>query len=216
MKYIKYILLIIITCVFSNVYANTCSYKEQTILNNDLVNVKVLYEIVNDREINILIYNITENIYITFTDVNNKKETIYFSNTDNGKYILKRNADNLEEYEFQIRSNLTACYGNILTTKKIVKPKYNEYHELEICNNEKLANHSYCQKFITREINKTEDEVIKILEEFLAVKVEKITTNKIEENEINIKTIITYTSLVLTIGIILIIFLLIKKKRGEL
>lgn len=216
MKYIKYILLIIITCVFSNVYANTCSYKEQTILNNDLVNVKVLYEIVNDREINILIYNITENIYITFTDVNNKKETIYFSNTDNGKYILKRNAVNLEEYEFQIRSNLTACYGNILTTKKIVKPKYNEYHELEICNNEKLANHSYCQKFVTREINKTEDEVIKILEEFLAVKVEKITTNKIEENEINIKNIITYTSLVLIIGIILVIFLLIKKKRGEL
>lgn len=217
MRYIKYIMLLIYAILSLNVYADACSYKEQTILNNDFSNVKITYEIVNDNKINILIYNITENIYFTFTNPDtSEEESIYYVNTNNGKYVIERTAETLEEYNLKIRSNISSCYGKILTTKKIIKPKYNEYHTLEICENEKLANHSYCQKFITTEINKTESEVIKTLKDYLQVRVDKITTQKVEEQSIDIKKVVTYSSIGLLVVVIIVILLLIKKKRGEL
>lgn len=216
MRYIKYIL--ITFCMFVlNVYADTCSYQEQSILNNDFSNVKITYEIINDNQINLLIYNITENIYFTYFNYDNaSEENIYSIDTTKGKYIIERTTLELEEYNFQIKSNLPNCYGNILTTKKIIKPKYNEFHKLEICQNEKLKNHSYCQKFITQNIEKNEKEVIKTLEEFLSVKVEGIPTTKVVQEKNNMKEIITYSVVGLIAIIIIVILLLIKKKRGEL
>lgn len=218
MRPTKYIL-VLLSLVFSlTVHADTCSYKEQTILNNDFSNVKITYEVVNDNNINILIYNITENIYISYTNPDtNEESTIYYLDTNNGKYIISRNANNIEEYKFQLRSNISSCYGNILTTKNIIKPKYNEYSTLSICDNEKLINHSYCQKFITADIKKSESEVIKTLQEFIEVRVGKITTKQVvEEKGIDIKTVVTYSSVGLIVVVAIVILLLIKKKRGEL
>lgn len=218
MRQIKYIILFLCTFLSLNVYANACSYQEQTILNNDFSNVKITYEIVNDNKINILIYNITENIYFTFTNPDtSEEENIYYVNTNNGKYVIERTAEMLEEYSFKIRSNISSCFGKVLTTKNIIKPKYNEYHTLEICKNKQLTNHSYCQKFITSDINKSQNEVIKTLEEYQQVKVEKITTKKvIEENNIDVKKVVTYSSIGLLVVAVIVILLLIKKKRGEL
>lgn len=217
MKIIKTIILFLTLTFTLKVSASACSYKEQTILNNDFSNMKITYEIIDDNEINILIYNLTRNLYLTFVNQDNKVEQkIYYSDTTNGKYIIKRDASKLEEYEFKVRSNLSNCYGKILTTKKIIKPKYNEFYTLEICNNEKLVNHSYCQKFITKNINKTESEVKKTLEDFLKVHVDVITTKKpIEENQ-SIKEIIKYSLIFLIAVGVVAVLLLIKKKRGEL
>lgn len=219
MKYIKYILLFIFTYIFFNlnVFANACSYKEQVLLNNDLSNIKISYEIVNNNIVNILIYNITENVYVSFVDQDtNLEKNIYYTDTNNGKYIIQRDTSNLEQYKFQIRSHISTCYGNILSTKVIIKPKYNIYHKLEICKSEELQNHSLCQEFTTVEITKTENEVIKILEEFLNNKVKVITTENKEAKTIDIKTVITFSALgVVVIGIIVTIVVIIKK-RGEL
>ena len=217
MRHIKYLFLLVVFLSLP-VYADTCSYKEQMILNNDFSNVKITYEVVNDNSINILIYNITENIYLSFADPETKEENvIYYSNTANGKYSISRDLSNIEEYKFQIRSNISSCYGNVLTTKNIIKPKYNEFSTLSICDNEKLINHSYCQKFITADINKSESEVIKILQEFIDVRVGQMTTKPIhQEKEIDIKKVITYSSVGLIVVGAIVILLLIKKKRGEL
>lgn len=218
MRHIKYIILLLYSIIGLNVYANACSYQEQTILNNDFSNVKITYEIVNDNKINILIYNITDNIYISFKEPNaREEENVFYVNTNNGKYVIEKTAEILEEYSFKIRSNISSCYGKILTTKNIIKPKYNEYHTLEICKNKQLTNHSYCQKFITSDINKSQNEVIKTLEEYQQVRVEKITTKKvIEESNIDIKKVITYSSIGLLVIASVVILILIKKKRGEL
>lgn len=218
MKYIRYIFIFVICIISFTVYADTCSYKEQTILNNDFSNVKITYEVVNDEEIDILIYNLTDNIYVSYNEPLSKEEkSIYYYNTDNGKYVIKRDTSNIEEYQFKIRSNISSCYGNILTTKNIIKPKYNEYSTLSICDNEKLKNHSYCQKYITSNINKSESEVISSLEEFLSVRVGQMTTIPTkEENKVDIKTIVTYSSISLIVIVLVVILLLIKKKRGEL
>ena len=122
MKSIKYFLLLMFSfLIFPNVYADNCTYKEQTELNTDLSNVKIIYEIINDNKINIVIYNITENLHIVYKDPydNDTEISIDYYDTDNGKYTLERDANTLEQYEFQIQSNIPNCYGNILTTKKL-------------------------------------------------------------------------------------------------
>ena len=217
MRYIKHLILFVYITLSIDVLAATCSYKDQTILNNDFSNIKITYEVINDNEINILIYNLTENIYLTFQNPDtNTEQSVYYSDTTNGKYIIKRNTSNLEEYSFKVRSNMSDCYGNILTTKNIIKPKYNEFHTLEICDNKKLKNHSYCQKFITKEINVSKSEVIKVLEDFLKVHVDVITTEMPKEEGIEITTIVKYSLIgIITIGIIIAIIVIIKK-RGEL
>ena len=107
-------------------------------------------------------------------------------------------------------------FKELLYKLHILKPKYNEYHTLEICENKKLVNHSYCQKFITKEITKTESEVIKILENFLKVHVDVITTAAPEKEKIDVKTIIKYSLIGILTIVVVVILLLIKKKRGEL
>ena len=155
MKYMKYALLIIVSFILSNITVEAgCTYKEKAILNNDFSNVKITNEVVNEDEINVLVYNITENIYLSYINPQTNEEVdISYYDTDDGKYILSRNAESIEEYNFQIRSNFSSCYGNILTTKKIIKPKYNKFYTLEICQEKGLENHSYCQEYITQEIN---------------------------------------------------------------
>lgn len=214
----KYIILFICITLSVNVYANACSSKEQTILNTDFSNVKITYEIENDNKVNLLIYNVTENIYISYTNPEtNLEEKIYYHNTKDGKYDIERNANDIENYSFKIHSNISSCYGKLLTTKNIIKPKINEYHNLEICKNNKVKNHSYCQKFITKEINKTENEVIKTLEDYIEVRVGKITTKKKEEEtKIYTKKRLTYSIVGVLIIAVISILLLINKKRGEL
>lgn len=217
MGLIKKIILFITLTISLNVKAATCSYKDQTILNNDFSNVKITYEIINDNEIDILIYNLTENIYLTFINPDSKIEkSIYYSDTNNGKYTIKRNTNYLENFSFKVRSNFSDCYGNILTTKNIIKPKYNEFHKLEICENKKLVNHSYCQKFITKEITVSKSEVVKTLEDFLKVHVDVITTEAQEKENNYLNTTIKYILISLSVIVVVVILLLIKKKRGEL
>ena len=217
MRLLKTIVLLLLLVASVNVNANTCSYKEQTILNNDFSNLKITYEVLSDNEINILIYNISENLYITFVNHDtNLEESIYYSDTTNGRYSFIRNTNEIEEYQFKVRANMSNCYGNILTTKKIIKPKYNNYSNLEICKNEKLSNHSYCQKFITKEIKISEEEVKKTLEDFVDVHVGVAIVDTPEKNKIPLSTIIKYSLIGLGVAAIITILLLIKKKRGEL
>ena len=218
MKVIKFLVVTSIFFLNLKVFASACSYEEQIILNNDFSNVKITYEIENDKQINLLIYNLTENIYITYNDYETQRETsIQYYMTNNGKYKISRPITNIEEYKFQIRSDISSCYGKILTTKTLTKPAYNPYNTLEICKNKKLTNHSYCQKYITNEITINQNEVIKTLQEFIDSTVERTTTKKIEEeNKIDAKTIIIYSSIgVIIVGLIATV-VVIYKKRGEL
>jgi len=218
MKVLKYILVTFILFLNLKVYAAACSYEEQIKLNNDFSNIKITYEIENDKQVNVLIYNLTDNLFITYNNYETEQESsIFYYMTENGKYKLSRPTTNIEEYKFQIRSNIATCYGKILTTKKITKPAYNPYNTLEICENKKLANHSYCQKYITNEITANKNEVIKTLQEFIDNTFERITTKKnVEENKIDAKIIIFYSVIgIIFVGLITIIAI-VRKKRGEL
>ncbi len=218
MKDIKIYLCFLLSFLFMlNVSAAGCSYKEQTQLNTDLSNIKIISEIVDDNKINIIIYNVTENLQIVYQNPENEQEvTLKYFDTTNGKYVLERNADTIEEYSFQIRSNMSNCYGNILSTKKIIKPKYNEFSELDICKNSKLQNHSYCQKYITKDINKSREEVEQTLNDFLQVRVDKITTRAVKKPFLTVKQIITYSIGLVIVSAIVVVILLITKKRSEL
>ena len=173
-KYFK--ILIPLLFFYVNVYADECSYKEQANLNKESALVKANYELKEEKttrtsesgkeydEINyefvISFYNITENLSLEVTDsLKKQKESIYFRDTDSGKYtITSKDQDNIITYDIIVYSNTDNCGRRRLRSFSFTKPKYNMYSEYLICQgHEDLP---YCQKFVTSEVNMDINQIV--------------------------------------------------------
>ncbi len=186
------------------VYAQECSYEERARLNGLASKVTVNYEIVEEekeiefqspdsegifhgiKEVPILkvsIYNITEDLYVIETNDSNKEEKIITHDmTDSGVY--KYNIDNFEKivkYTYKILSDNKECPRISLGTFTFLKPKYNMYSQYGICKgNENLT---YCQKYITEDLNISPPELLEKVSEVIKQKEEEDikTPNKVTE-----------------------------------
>lgn len=166
-KYFK--ILIPLLFFYVNVYADECSYKEQANLNKEAALVQANYELKEIKnkvtsegggeydQINynfiISFYNITENLALEVTDsYTREKKSIYYSDTDNGKYTLtSEDQDNIISYDIIVYSNTDNCGRRRLRSFSFTKPKYNPYSEYLVCKgHEDLP---YCQTFVTKEVD---------------------------------------------------------------
>lgn len=166
-KYFK--ILIPLLFFYVNVYADECSYKEQANLNKEAALVQANYELKEIKnkvtsegggeydqiKYNFIIsfYNITENLALEVTDsYTREKKSIYYSDTENGKYTLtSEDQDNIISYDIIVYSNTDNCGRKRLRSFYFTKPKYNPYSEYLVCKgHEDLP---YCQTFVTKEVD---------------------------------------------------------------
>ena len=171
---IKYSLLIVLLMGFCNVRAlSKCDSKEKSALNKEAVNIKVKYDIKEEKlvppaneipaefkddpedyffmvpyfKINIL--NLSDNFYITVKNkysTDEKEQTI--NSSSNGIVSFDRKEIyNLANLSFNIySSNKTSCPDELIKTISLSLPRYNSFSEYEIC--EKIPDFDLCQKFV--------------------------------------------------------------------
>lgn len=157
---------------------SVCDYNFQAELNAEAANVKVNYEIREEKTqgtygefsydyfaINFL--NITDNIYVEVkNNYNGETFRINSSDTNNGMYEYKW-AGNEEIVTFTISvygSTVSKCPLLKLKTLYLTLPRFNKYSEYDMC----LDNQDYylCKKYVTfTDID--EDEFIKSFESYV-------------------------------------------------
>lgn len=158
-------ILIIFGVIFSfcmNVNAaSICSYQEQNEINQKAANVRVSYEIAEEKvtfvegegvievfKINIL--NISDDFYVIIkNDINNEEKRFDASDSVDGIISFTWDyADTVTNFIIEVyTTNKTSCPGELYKTVYLTTPRYNEYYNTAIC--QELIDFYLCQKFVT-------------------------------------------------------------------
>ena len=120
-----------------------CEYSQITRLKSIVSNINISYDyyINNDNAyFNITLNNLVPEIY--FVDVKNDK-TYTYNNTINGEITINGNKHIDGSYKFY--SAIASCKGVSLGTKYYKLPKYNTYHNSNMCKG--IENYSLCKKW---------------------------------------------------------------------
>lgn len=141
--------------------ASSCTYEEQTELNSKAANVKISYEIIEEkteeeeiihinRYFKVSIVNVTEDFYIVIKNsVNDEEKTFTKDDAQNG--IITFNwTDTSEVTNFTAvvyTTNNTNCANEKYKTLYFTTPRYNEYSDRAICS--ELPDFYLCQEFVT-------------------------------------------------------------------
>ncbi len=106
------------------------------------INISSNYRIDNNQAyFDVTINNITPDIY--FID-NSTNITYNYSNTNNGEITIT-GYTNIEKINYTFYSSDKECSGNMLTTKYVTFPNYNQYYGDEICKG--IENYSLCKRW---------------------------------------------------------------------
>ena len=167
LKLKKFLGLVLLSMMFvPNVKAAECSYSEQAELNRKAGNVKINYEVITEKEefddmtvdiekFKITILNVTEELYVAVSNDRGLAEKVYYSSDAKDGEISFVWEDTSEIANFTVdvyASGQTNCGSKKLTTIHKKTPRYNEYYDREICNDNE--NFYLCQKYVTfSEIN---------------------------------------------------------------
>lgn len=200
---------------YTDVFAddNTCTYEVKAKLNKIASEVETSYSFVYDENnkvigFDISIFNITEDIYITYKsdELDFKRVNVIYANTNNGTYTFRTNdLDNIVTYEIGIYTNKYNC-PDFIRKIKIIKPKRNIYHDYDFCQDEELEDYFYCKEWITSDISINEKEIERRIKEKLD-KVIVTTTTKCVACEVsaeNVKneTLFKKNKIIVIIGIV--------------
>lgn len=205
---------------------NTCTYEVKAKLNKIASEVEASYSFVYDENnkvigFDISIFNITEDIYITYKsdEATSNRVNVIYANTNNGTYTFRTyDLENIVTYEISIYTNKYNC-SDFIRKLKITKPKRNIYHDYEFCQDEELEDYFYCKEWITSDISISESEIERRIKDKLD-KVIVTTTTKCVACEVsaeNIKneTIFKKNKMIVIIGIVVAMiidmFLIIKR-----
>lgn len=132
----------------------------------------------NVKGFNISVYNIPDNMNAIYTlNVDNNKKNGSFK-IENGKgTIYDENISDIYTYVIDIYSLDDGCNYKVKTLK-VVKPKKNYLSESVYCSYEENESSTYCQEWITREINKDQKEVEELLKKNMNKKITTEATSK--------------------------------------
>ena len=176
--------------------SNKCSYKQKYDLRQEANNIKAVYDIKKDDNgndyIEITVYNLTEDLYIDYEitypgvsredykDYKNYDENTvitYYDLNEDGVYIFK-DFDNyfVKNYKFSIGDANGKC-GSGLKTITVLKPKYNDYSDLDECKYFDSEEYMYCKKWITKNFT---DSPYSIIER---IKKQREQVNKLKSTE---------------------------------
>lgn len=136
-----------------------CSYTEKAEANTKAANIKINYEVVEDKQesdmgtsineyFKISILNVTKELYVVVSnDVTNDKVTYTFDDAKDG--VITFNWDNIEtvtNFTFTIyASNQTPCYNEELKTIRKQTPRFNDFSNRAICDG--MEDFYLCQKY---------------------------------------------------------------------
>lgn len=172
-KYITFAF-ILFFCITSAVYAGECTYETKTTLSKEALNVSASYSIETlgdgTQYFKISIYNITNNITVSYDDDSGNSNYVTYTSSDNGTYTFDDfNTSSTFRYKFEIFANSenTGCSYRILNTF-LNRPKKNPYSKLEACKYEKMKDYHYCQEWISSDFLVDEKTIIKNINEKLA------------------------------------------------
>ncbi len=109
------------------------------------------------------IFNLTENLYVTVENkLTGEIKEYHYKDSDNGTITWDRlDLEDIIEYEIKVYSDHSDCSGTELNKMSLITPKFNSYSNEFYC--EEIDAY-YCQKFITMDINMTEEQIIEDIE----------------------------------------------------
>lgn len=109
------------------------------------INITYTYKVENGKPLfDVIISNIYDDIYIVDT-IKNKTYT-YKNFTSETEIVLKGYSDG-QTIKYQIYTSATGCYGQLLATRYVTFPKYNEYSTDAVCKG--AEEYSLCQRWGT-------------------------------------------------------------------
>ena len=127
---------------------------------------------------NISVYNIPDNMNVLYTINETKIKKNGSFNIENGKgTIYDDNLSDIYTYIIDIYTLEKGCNYKIKSLK-VVKPKKNVYSESVFCSYEENEKSTYCEEWITREINKDQKEVEELLKKNMVKKSTTEATSK--------------------------------------
>lgn len=243
MKKVFSILIIFLLLGFINVNAAACKSGELTKLNEAANKVKVGYDVIETKktfkkavlppneptdeteeivvdEIKIIVYGVSDDIFIIMTNDNNDEEVVINSeNSPNGNYsFIVDDILNIINYKYEIYSNTDSCDTTLLKTISFEKPKFNQNAHYQICIDNPTV--PVCQRYITKDFDLTNAELEEYIEKYLKGDIKDNNSNTNTEENINsfIKNnklyIIGGASVIIVSAII--ISVVVSKKRGAL
>ena len=173
----KKTLLLILTCVFSmlgvagivKADTNKCTAEMKSEILKSVSSVNASYEFVYDdngkvKGFNISVYNVPDNMSVVYSVKDSKFKKDDSFDIENGKgSIFDGNLTDIYTYHIDVYSLKEGCSYKVKTFK-VIKPKRNSYSELVYCQYDENVKSTYCQEWITREINKEQKEVEELLQ----------------------------------------------------
>ena len=145
-----------------NVSAISCSVSDDANLKQKAANVKVGYEIVSeevdfeDRKgnveyFNITLLNVTKDLYVIMKNNVQDELRLTYYNSNNGTVEYKwYYNDSVTNFTFDVyASDETNCSDKLYNTIYITTPRYNEFSNLEICQDN--AEFYMCKKYVNFE-----------------------------------------------------------------
>lgn len=235
-KIIGFLLIILSFICVGNVQAEedtTCNYASKAALMKAAGNVEANYTIKKDENNNnyfeISIYNVTDEVYVIISNNVTKEETQVLSTmTTNNVYTFKvSDTVTVMEYTIHVRSLKYGC-NEELRKFTLIKPRYNDISELELCKRDSMIEYTYCKQWVDKYFTETREEIIEKINRHYNKNTTVITTKCInceikEENERKLKkenNIRIAIIIGLIIGILLdgtlIVYLIIRLKRYDI
>lgn len=151
-----------------NAYAEEdtkCNYKSKAELSKAAYNADANYAIRTDANGNyyfeILLYNITDEIYAVITnDINDEEIIVYNNMTTNNNYKFEvHDTATVINYVVHIRATKYGCNDEFRKIN-ISKPRYNDISELAVCKNDVMLEYTYCKPWVNRYFSETREEVL--------------------------------------------------------
>lgn len=209
MRYLKYILFLIILCP-SYVNAAVCDNATKVRLQSLAQNITTSYDYIEENDnvtFNINFRNLSSELYIT--DITNGNKYYYNGSERSVTGFLPDTT-----YKFEVRSIDVLCSGKALYYIYVTTPAYNKYYKDPICNG---VNHKYCNKW--QKVTLSYEQFIEEIEKYKYIPEEEINNNE------NIKGIFdyitefylkTYYIILPLVIIICIIFIIVDRKKNSL
>ena len=163
------------------------------------------------------IYNLTEDLYLTVQNLNTLElQTYYYQDTEDG--MISWESTDLTQiipYEIKVYSNHQDCQNEELYKTQIISAKMNQHSLMSYCYGLETY---YCQKYITEEINVTEDKIKEMAyTEQAKLQDKKKNEDKKEEISFWVKykyVLFAFVGIIILVG--LLVFIIKRKQRSDI
>ena len=164
------IIILMIVCIPIVHAESTCTYKDKAEAKKIAQNVTAAYEIKQREDgtyyINIIIYNITDDLYVTYDWSSGKgkyatssKKNITVFNFDtpesSGVYTIEDNDNDLiKKYVIEVKGVNLGC-ADTLKTITLTKPKWNPISQIDECKYYDAKDNMYCKEWTSQDFKLT-------------------------------------------------------------